>query len=337
MPFIRPFCFIVLCAGGALAAAAPPQGGVHELLNVSYDVSRELYKELNPAFSARWRADTGQVLNVNQSHGGSTAQAQAVANGLQADVVTMNQGSDIDLLVDRGLVGADWQSRLPGGAAPYSTPSVFLVRKGNPRRILDWSDLARPGIAVILPNPKTSGNGRYAYLGAWGSVIARGGDEAQAREFVGKVLGNVPVFDAGGRGATTTFTQRRIGDVLVTFECEAALIAREVASDQFEVVYPGITIEAPAPVAVVDRVVDRRGSRSEAQAYLTFLYAPAAQAIIARHGFRPRDAAALKDQAARFPPVRTFSVETLLGGWKAVLRKHFADGAQFDQLVARHP
>jgi sulfate transport system substrate-binding protein len=331
MQFIRPFCFV------AVAGAAPAPGGVHALLNVSYDVSRELYKELNPAFSQRWRTDTGQVLSVNQSHGGSTAQAQAVANGLEADVVTMNQGSDIDLLVDRGLVGPDWRSRLPNGAAPYTTPSVFLVRKGNPRKILDWSDLARPGVAVILPNPKTSGNGRYAYLGAWGSVISHGGDEAQARAFVGRLLGNVPVFDAGGRGATTTFTQRHIGDVLVTFECEAALIAREVASDQFEVVYPPVTIEAPAPVAVVDRVVDRKGSRAEAQAYLAYLYSPAGQAIIARHGFRPRDAAALKDQAGRFPAVRTFSVETLLGGWRAVLRQHFADGAVFDQLVARRP
>ncbi|HZT56581.1 MAG TPA: sulfate ABC transporter substrate-binding protein [Burkholderiaceae bacterium] len=325
----------VLFASLALAGAARAQAPAETLLNVSYDVSRELYKEVNPAFVAQWKAATGKTLAINQSHGGSTAQAQAVANGLEADVVTMNQSTDIDVLAERGLVAPDWKKRFPFGAAPYTTTSVFLVRKGNPKKILDWADLARPGLAVIIPNPKTSGNGRYTYLGAWGSVIARGGNEAQAKEFVAKLLANVPVLDGGGRGATTTFTQRQIGDVLVTFENEAALIAREVGRDQFDIVYPTLTIEAEAPVAVNEKVTAKRGTRAAAQAYLDFLFTPVGQQIIARHDFRPRDPAVLKANAERFPPVKTFTVDSLLGGWGAVFKKHFGDGGLYDQLVLR--
>jgi sulfate transport system substrate-binding protein len=326
---------LAFAAALAFSATAQAQAQAETLLNVSYDVSRELYKEVNPAFIVQWKAGSGKALVINQSHGGSTAQAQAVANGLEADVVTMNQATDIEALAERGLVAPDWKKRFPHGAAPYTTTSVFLVRKGNPKKVLEWADLARPGLAVIIPNPKTSGNGRYTYLGAWGSVIAKGGTEAQARDFVGKLLANVPVLDGGGRGATTTFTQRAIGDVLVTFENEAALIAREVGKDQFDIVYPSITIEAEAPVAVVEKVVAKKGTRAAAQAYLEFLFSPAGQQIIARHDFRPRDAAVLKANAGRFPAVKTFTVDSLLGGWGAVNKLHFGDGGVYDQLVVK--
>ncbi len=256
-------------------------------------------------------------------------------------MITMNQSPDIDILVERGgLVAADWRKRLPHDASPYTTTSVFLVRKGNPKQIRDWSDLARPGLSVIVPNPKTSGNGRYTYLAAWGYALQRVGAggtaaEAAAREFVTKLFANVPVLDGGGRGATTTFTQRGVGDVLVTFENEAVLIGKEVGEDKFDIVYPSLSIDAPAPVAVVDKVVEKRGTRKPAQAYLEFLFAPEGQEIIARHYFRPRDPAVLKKYAGRFPAIRTFSVDGLLGGWKAVQQAHFADGGIYDQIIVR--
>lgn len=310
------------------------------LLNVSYDVSRELYKDINPAFAAHWKAKTGETLTLNQSHGGSSKQAGAIIGGLEADVITMNQAPDIDILVERGnLVVADWRKKLPFEAAPYTTTSVFLVRKGNPKNIRDWSDLVRPGLSVIVPNPKTSGNGRYTYLAAWGYALQKTGSgetaEVAARDFVGKLFANVPVLDGGGRGATTTFTQRGIGDVLVTFENEAVLLDKEVGGDQFDIVYPSVSIEAPAPVAVIDKVVDKRGTRKPAQAYLAFLFAPEGQEIIARHHFRPRDPVVLKKYASQFPTNKTFTVEGFLGGWKAVQQKHFADGGIYDQIIVR--
>lgn len=304
------------------------------LLNVSYDVSRELYKDINPAFSAHWKAQGGEPVSVNQSHGGSSKQALSVAAGLDADVVTMNQSPDIDILVERGgLVAADWRQRLPHEATPYTTTSVFLVRKGNPKNIKDWDDLARDGLQVIVPNPKTSGNGRYTYLAAWGYALDKTGSEAGAREFVGKLFANVPVLDGGGRGATTTFTQRDLGDVLVTFENEAAQIARELGEGKFDVVYPSITIDASPPVAVVETVVAKRGTAAEAKAYLDFLYADEGQKIIAKHFFRPRSEAVLKANADRFPPIKAFYVEQLLGNWADVQKKHFADGGIYDQIV----
>ncbi len=324
---------LVLAVGmGNLAHAAEST-----LLNVSYDVSRELYKDINPAFVAHWKAKTGESLTINQSHGGSSKQAASVAEGLAADVITMNQSPDIDILVERGgLVAADWRKRLPHDASPYTTTSVFLVRKGNPKQIRDWSDLARPGLAVIVPNPKTSGNGRYTYLAAWGYALQKaGGGEAAAREFVTRLFANVPVLDGGGRGATTTFTQRGIGDVLVTFENEAVLIGKEVGEDKFDIVYPSLSIDASAPVAVVEKVVEKRGTRKQAQAYLEFLFSPEGQEIIARHYFRPRDPAVLKKYAGRFPSIKTFSVEGQLGGWKAVQQAHFADGGIYDQIIVR--
>lgn len=337
---LRRKALVALTALGSSLLVSPAvlaQAGAdaQQLLNVSYDVSRELYKDINPAFAAQYKARTGKAVTVNQSHGGSSRQALSVVGGLEADVVTMNQATDLDLLAEKGLIRADWRKAFPQGAAPYTTTTVFLVRKGNPKAIKDWADLARAGISVIVPNPKTSGNGRYTYLGAWGSVIAKGGSEAQAREFVAKLLANVPVLDGGGRGATTTFTQREIGDVLVTFENEAELIENEVGRGKFDVVYPSITIEAEAPVAVVDKVVARKGTAAAAKAYLDFLYSPEGQQIIARHNFRPRDAGVAKSNTARFPAVKTFTVDSLLGGWPAVAKTHFADGGVYDQLVLK--
>ena len=306
------------------------------LLNVSYDVSRELYKDINPAFAAQWQRQTGEKLTINQSHGGSSKQVQSVVAGLEADVVTMNQAPDIDVLARAGLVASDWRKAYPHGATPYTTTTIFLVRKGNPKGIRDWSDLTRPGLQVIVPNPKTSGNGRYTYLAAWGYALQKTGNEAGARDFVSRLFANVPVLDGGGRGATTTFTQRDVGDVLVTFENEATLIDQEVGGDKFDVVYPSVSIEAAAPVAVVRKVVDKRGSRKAAEAYLSFLFSPEGQDIIARHHFRPRDPQVLKHYARRFPSIRTFTVEDALGGWDAVQKVHFADGGVYDQVGVKH-
>jgi len=303
------------------------------ILNVSYDVSRELYKEINPAFVADWKAKTGETVTVNQSHGGSSKQALSVIAGLDGDVITMNQPPDIDILAERGgLVAADWRTRFPHDASPYTTTSVFLVRKGNPKGIKDWDDLVKPGLKVIVPNPKTSGNGRYTYLAAWGYALDRTKSEAAARDFVTRLFANVPVLDGGGRGATTTFTQRGVGDALVTFENEAIAIGVELGSEKFDIVYPSLSIEAAAPVAVIDKVVDKRGSRTVATAYLEFLFSPAAQEIIARHAFRPRDETVLQKFAGRFPAIRTFNVERTLGSWAEVNRKHFADGGIYEQI-----
>jgi sulfate transport system substrate-binding protein len=324
----------------SLAAVALLSAGVAfaqtTMLNVSYDVSRELYKEINPAFSAAWKRQGGADITVNQSHGGSSKQAGAVIGGLEADVITMNQSPDIDILVERGgLVAADWRKQFPHEATPYTTTTVFLVRKGNPKNIRDWDDLIKPGYQVIVPNPKTSGNGRYTYVAAWGFALDKTASEAGAKDFVTKLFANVPVLDGGGRGATTTFTQRDVGDVLVTFENEAILIAQELGSSKFDIVYPSLSIEAAAPVAVVQKVAAKRGTEKVAKAYLDFLYTPAGQEIIAKHDFRPRDPAVLKKHTAKYPNIRTFTVEQKLGGWAAVQKAHFADGALYDQIVAR--
>ncbi len=305
------------------------------LLNVSYDVSRELYKDINPAFVQSWRERSGENLNINQSHGGSSRQALSVIGGLEADVVTMNQAPDIDILVERGgLVEKDWRQKFPHGASPYSTTSVFLVRKGNPKAIKDWSDLVRTGLGVIVPNPKTSGNGRYTYLAAWGYALTRNGPE-KAREFVKALFANVPVLDGGGRGASTTFTQRDVGDVLVTFENEAIALIAELGADKFEVIYPSLSIDASAPVAIVSSVVDKKETRKQATAYLEFLFSPQGQTIIAKHHFRPRDPQVLAAHSSRFPAIKTFTVEDQLGGWAKVQAEHFADGGIYDQIIVR--
>lgn len=315
-----------LIGGGAFAQTS--------ILNVSYDVSRELYKDINPAFSAHWKTKSGETLTINQSHGGSSKQALSVIAGLEADVITMNQSPDIDILVERGgLVAADWRKKFPHEATPYTTTTVFLVRKGNPKNIKDWNDLLRPELDVIVPNPKTSGNGRYTYLAAWGYALDKTGNEAGAKDFVKQLFANVPVLDGGGRGATTTFTQRDVGDVLVTFENEAILIAKELGGNKFDIVYPSISIDASAPVAVVQKVAEKRKTTKVAEAYLNFLYTPEAQEIIAKHYFRPRDPTVLKKYAAQYPNIRTFTVEQKFGGWAAVQKAHFADGALYDQII----
>jgi sulfate transport system substrate-binding protein len=303
------------------------------LLNVSYDVSREFYKDFNAAFAAHWKKTTGEDLTLNQSHGGSSKQAGSVVAGLEADVITMNQANDIDILVERGkLIPPDWARRLPFNSSPTTSVSVILVRKGNPKQISDWGDLGRPGVGVIIPNPKTSGNGRYTYLAAWGAGIKAGLSPEAARALVARIFANVPVLDGGGRGATTTFAQRKLGDALVTFESEAPLIEREFGNG-FDVIYPSRTILAENPVSVVDKVVDRKGTRKVAEAYLQFLYTEAGQEIAARHNLRPRDAKVLAKYAKAFPKVNTFTVDEVFGGWTKAQKDHFNDGAIYDQIV----
>jgi sulfate transport system substrate-binding protein len=317
-------------ASAAVAAQAAPV----TLLNVSYDVSREFYKDYDVAFIAHWKQVGGETLVVNQSRGGSSKQARSVLDGLEADVVTMNQATDIDVLADRGaLLPANWATRLPDDSAPTTSVPVILVHKGNPKALHDWADLARAGVSVVIPNPKTSGNGRYTYLAAWGSVVKAGGTPAQARDLVAKMFANVPVFDGGGRAATTTFAQRNIGDALVTFESEVELIKAEFG-DNFEVVYPKRSILAENPVSVVDKVVDRKHTRKEAEAYLAWLYSDEGQEIAARHGLRPRSAKILAAHAREFPKVATFTVDEMFGSWKQAQKTHFDDGGTYDQILA---
>lgn len=327
----RPRSLLRILATGLLLGATFSALADTAILNAGYDVTRELYREINPGFVANWRQASGETLVINQSHGGSSKQARSVADGLEADVVTMNQETDIDILVQRGVVAQGWKKRLPDNAAPYYSTIVFLVRKGNPKRILDWEDLGRAGVQVIVPNPKTSGNGRYTYLAAWGAAVRKGGSEAQARDAVGRLFRNVPVLDTGGRGATTSFTQRQLGDVLATFESEVHQIRKELG-DSFEVVYPSQSIIAEAPVAVVDKVVDKRGTRKVATAYLQYLWSDAGQDVIARQFYRPRSAAVLKTHAALFRPIQLFSVSDVFGSWAQAQSRHFADGGEFDKI-----
>jgi len=323
----------------ALATLAAPLAAQAQtpktLLNVSYDVSREFYKDYNAAFAAHWKKTTGATLTLNQSHGGSSRQARSVVEGLEADVITMNQANDIDLLAERGqLIPADWARRLPDNAAPTTSVSVILVRKGNPKQIRDWSDLGKPGMSVIIPNPKTSGNGRYTYLAAWGAALKNGVAPAAAQALVERIFANVPVLDGGGRGATTTFAQRQMGDALVTFESEVPLIKREFGGD-YEVIYPTWTVLAENPVSVVDKVADRRGTRKEAEAYLKYLWSDEGQEIAARHHLRPRNPKVLAKYAKEFPKVNAFTVDEVFGGSKKAQKEHFDDGGLYDQIIAK--
>lgn len=326
---------LVACWLTALAAFGAPllaQPAV-TLLNVSYDPTRELYQEINAAFAASWKARTGQAVTVNQSHGGSGKQARSVLEGLQADVVTLALGFDIDALYTHGrLLPADWQRRLPHNSAPYTSTIVFLVRKGNPKKIRDWDDLARPDVSVIMPNPKTSGGARWNYLAAWGYALDRWSSEDRARDLVARIIGNVPVFDSGARGATTTFLQRGIGDVLIAWENEALLAKQRLGRDAVELVLPSISILAEPPVAVIDKVVDRRGTRAVAQAYLEFLFTETGQEIAARHHYRPRLETVRAKYADRFAPIRMFTIDEVFGGWEKAQQTHFRDGAIFDQI-----
>ena len=322
----------LLAAGFALATSAQAA----TLLNVSYDVMRDFYKDYNAAFQKHWQAEGGQPLQIQMSHGGSSKQARAVIDGLAADVITMNMATDINALADHGsLVPQDWAARLPDNSAPFTSATVFIVRKGNPKGLQDWPDLLKDGVQVVVPNPKTSGNGRYTYLSAWGYVLKQGGDETKARDFVGKLFKQAPVLDTGGRAATTTFIQNQIGDVLVTFENEAEMIAREFGRGSFEVVYPTVSAEAEPPVAVVDKVVDRKGTRAEAEAYLKYLWSEEGQRIAANNYLRPRNQKILAEFADRFPKVTFFNVNQTFGDWPSIQKTHFNDGGVFDQIYAQ--
>ena len=303
------------------------------LLNVSYDPTRELYKEFNPAFIKHWRAKTGESISFKQAHGGSASQARAVIDGLGADVVTLALAGDIDAIANKRLLSGDWQKRLPQNSAPYTSTIVFLVRKGNPKGIRDWSDLVKSGVSVITPNPKTSGGARWNYLSAWGYELARTNkSEPKAKEFVNALYKNVPVLDSGARGSTTTFVERGIGDAFISWENEAFLAVNELGRDRFEIVVPSASILAEPPVAVVDKVVDRRGTRAIAQAYLEYLYTPEGQEIAAKHYYRPRLAAVAKKYSGNFPKVKLFTIDEVFGSWSKVQKAHFDDGGIFDQI-----
>jgi sulfate transport system substrate-binding protein len=324
---------IIQGAAAVLVLSTAAHAAEVSLLNVSYDPTRELYQDFNKAFAAHWKAKTGDDLKNKQSHGGSGKQARAVIDGLAADVVTLALAYDIDEIANRGLIAKDWQKRLPHNSAPYTSTIVFLVRKGNPKGIKDWSDLARPGISVITPNPKTSGGARWNHIAAWGYALKQpGGNEKTAQEFLTKIYKNVPVLDSGARGSTTTFIERGIGDVLVTWENEALLAIKELGPDKVEIVSPSISILAEPPVAVVDKVVDRRGTRKLAEAYLQFLYTDEGQEIAAQNYYRPINEKIAKKYATQYPKLKLFTVEDVAGGWNKAQKTHFADGGLFDQI-----
>jgi len=316
---------LVLAASGAASAQ-------QTLLNVSYDVAREFYKDINAAFVPYYKKTTGKDVKIEQSHAGSSAQARAVADGLDADVVTMNTTTDIEYLADKGVVAKDWAKRFPDNAAPTTSTMLFLVRKGNPKGIKDWDDLVKPGVQVIVVNPKTGGNGRYAYLAALGYEKKKGASDAQAQEFLSKLYKNVPVLARGGRDATTAFLQRNTGDVLITFESEVESVNKEFGANKVDVVYPSISIIAENPVAVVERTVAKKGTAALAKDYLNFLYTEQGQEIAARHSIRPRNPAVLKKYANTFKPIKLFTVQELFGSLSEAQKVYFNDGGQFDKI-----
>jgi sulfate transport system substrate-binding protein len=321
-----------LLSGLVLAQSAAFAADI-TLLNVSYDPTRELYQDFNQAFARQWKAKTGDNVTVKQSHGGSGKQARSVIDGLQADVVTLALAYDIDAISERGLIAHNWQQRLAHRSTPYGSTIVFLVRKGNPKAIRDWADLVKPGVSVITPNPKTSGGARWNHLAAWGYALRQpGATEASARDYLAKLYKNVPVLDSGARGATTTFTERGIGDVLLAWENEALLAVKELGPDKFEVVAPSVSILAEPPVAVVDKVTDKRGTRAVAEAYLQYLYTAEGQQIAARHYYRPVVEPYAKQYAAQFPAIKLFTIDEIAGGWTKAQKAHFADGGLFDQI-----
>ena len=327
-----------LLLGAALATAAlGAQAKDITLLNVSYDPTRELYADVNKAFAASWKAKTGDTVAIKQSHGGSGKQARSVIDGLEADVVTLALAYDIDEIAERAkLLPADWQKRLKHNSAPYTSTYIFLVRKGNPKGIKDWGDLTKPGVSVITANPKTSGGARWGYLAAYGWALKQpGGDDAKAKEFIAKLYNNVPVLDSGARGSTVTFAERGVGDVLLAWENEAHLSLKEFGADKFDIVYPPVSILAEPPIALVDKVVDKRGTRAVAQAYLDFLYTPEGQDIAAKNFYRPIDDKVAAKHAKTFPKVSLFTIDEVFGGWAKAQKTHFADGGVFDQIYTR--
>jgi sulfate/thiosulfate-binding protein len=323
----------------ALAALCGSTPGAHaqELLNVSYDPTRELYEAYNAAFTKHWKEKSGQAVSIKQSHGGSSKQGRAVIDGLEADVVTLALAYDIDEVAERAkLLPADWQKRLPNNSSPYTSTIVLLVRKGNPKGIKDWNDLVKPGVQVITPNPKTSGGARWNYLAAWAYALKLpGGNAESAKKFVGALYKNVSVLDSGARGATTTFVERGIGDVLISWENEAVLAIKELGAGKFDIVVPSISILAEPPVALLDKNADKKGTRKVAQAYLDYLYSPEAQEIIAKNFYRPRDAKVLAKYASQFPKVTLVTIDELFGGWQKAQKTHFADGGIFDQIYLK--
>jgi sulfate transport system substrate-binding protein len=329
---------MVLALSIALALPVAASAQDTTLLNVSYDPTRELYQEVNAAFAAQWKAKTGKTVAIQQSHGGSGKQARAVIDGLEADVVTLALAYDVDAIAQAGLIAPGWQKKLPQNSCPYTSTMVFLVRKGNPKGIKDWGDLVRPGVSVITPNPKTSGAARWNYLAAWAWALRQpGGSETTARAFVTKLFRNVPVLDSGARGSTNTFVQRGIGDVLLAWENEAFLAVKELGPDKLEIAVPSMSILAEPPVAVVDKVVDRKGTRAAAQAYLEYLYSPEGQAIAAKHYYRPRSEAALVKAPVNFPKLRLVTIDEVFGGWANAQKMHFNDGGVFDQIYQPGP
>jgi sulfate/thiosulfate transport system substrate-binding protein len=302
------------------------------LLNVSYDPTRELYQDFNKAFAANWKAKTGETVSIKTSHGGSGKQARSVIDGLEGDVITLALAYDIDAVADHKLLPLDWQKRLPNNASPYTSTIVFLVRKGNPKGIKNWPDLARSGVEVITPNPKTSGGARWNYLAAWGYALQNGGTPASAQDFVKRIYANTKVLDSGARGSTTTFVERGIGDVLIAWENEAFLAVKELGPEKFEIVTPSVSILAEPPVAIVDKVVDKRGTRKQAQAYLEYLYSPEGQELAAQNYYRPSDAKVAAKYAKQFQPVKLFKLGDYFGTWRQAQKAHFDDGGVFDQI-----
>ena len=325
---------LTLLLGATAAVALPAQTKPVTLLNVSYDPTRELYQDINQEFAAYWRGKTGQEVKVRQSHGGSGKQARSVIDGLEADVVTLALAYDIDQIAEKsGALPAEWQKRLPNNSSPYTSTIVLLVRKGNPKGIRDWGDLAKPGVSVVTPNPKTSGGARWNYLAAWGWALRQpGGSDATARQLLARIFKNVPVLDAGARGSTTTFVERGIGDVLIAWENEALLAIRELGPGKFEVVVPSTSILAEPPVAIIDKVVAKHGTRSLALGYLEYLYTQTGQEIAARHFYRPRMASVAEKYGRQFPRITLFTIDEVFGGWEKAHATHFADGALFDQI-----
>jgi sulfate/thiosulfate transport system substrate-binding protein len=322
-----------LAAGLILVGAA--RAADVTLLNVSYDPTRELYAAINHAFASKFKAETGKRIEIKQSHGGAAKQARSVIDGLAADVVTLALAYDIDAIAQRGLLAADWQKKLPNNAAPYTSTIVFLVRKGNPQGLKDWDDLAKQGVKVITPNPKTSGGARWNYLAAWGYALKKYGSEERARDLVRSIYKNVPVLDTGARGSTVTFVERNIGDVLLAWENEAHLAINEFGKDKFEIVTPSISILAEPTVAIIDKVVDKKGTRAAAEAYLRFLYTPEGQEIVARHHYRPRDAAVAKKYENSFAKVELFTIDDMFGGWQKAQAAHFNDAGVFDKIYTQ--
>ena len=334
---LKPLLLGLIVAGLAAIAPNPARAGDTELLNVSYDPTREFYADVNERFAAQWKQQTGESLKIRASHGGSGKQARSVIDGLEADVVTLALSADIDAIVQNGkLLPPNWQTRLPHNSSPYTSTYIFLVRKGNPKGIKNWDDLIKPGVSVITANPKTSGGARWGYLAAYGFALKQpGGNDAKAKDFVARLFANVPVLDSGARGSTVTFAERGVGDVLLAWENEAHLSLKEFGADKFDIVYPPLSILAEPPVAVVDKNVDKRGTREVATAYLEYLYTPEGQDIAARNFYRPIDAKVAARYDKQFPKLNLFTIDEVFGGWTKAQKTHFADGGVFDQIYTR--